>query len=275
MSRIVFVIITFVLIETASAQVLYGSVGEQKINSNFLTNVQLLYPDFALTPRKDVFVKNLEKLYILPKVNGDEARKRGLDTIPEIKAEIEFIKQLAEDKYLDFLLKSSKQTVVEVTQEEMKNYYAQHIMEFTPPAQFSFLKATLYDTSAVAIKAVKQKLDTYSKDETQLDEFKMGNKESYVIGFEKNKLVYPTQPEFKSLQGLQVKKTSEVMVESGFKVIYCITSKSDVTPKRFEEVREICRNNVQNQKQTLLNEALRKTALDKYPVFLDSNFFGQ
>jgi hypothetical protein len=65
------------------------------------------------------------------------------------------------------------------------------------------------------------------------------------------------------------------MMESGFKVMYCITSKSDVTPRQFEEVREICRNNVQNQKQTVLNEALRKTVLDKYPVVLDSNFFGQ
>jgi hypothetical protein len=57
--------------------------------------------------------------------------------------------------------------------------------------------------------------------------------------------------------------------------MYCITSKSDVTLKRFEDVREMYRNYVQNQKQTVLNEALRKTALDKYPVFLDSNFFGQ
>lgn len=257
------------------AQQVYGTIGAQKIDSSFLQAMHLLYPSFTLTPNAALFKKGLNNLYVQTKASADEARKLGIDKDTAIQKQLALVKQLAEDKWLELIMKTKMATPPTVTDAEAKDYYNQHLAEFTNPGKYSFLMAVLYDTSATNIKAAKQALETYAKSGNPPVGLKVGNTSTYLLTFEKNREIFPNQGNMGVVKTLKPLQISQPVTNGSNKIMFCVITKQDDQQLPFEQVKTLCRNQVLNEKTNAQATEATKQAMDKYPIELDTTFFHQ
>jgi len=253
----------------------YGSVGDVPIDDLFLQTLQFVHPEFSFTPDSVAFSGKLQKLYIYDRGFADEARKLGLDKNPEVQKYLERITRLIEDSYLARIYEQqlSKQKVT-ASEKEARDYYDNNITQFTEPGTYSYLWASLHDTSDANIRDVREKLKTYMKLGTALDEFKMGSPETYSMAFEKERTIRPDDHMYHEIHDGE---PGEIIGPffSGEKMMMIVLI--DKTPEKvtpFSEVAELCRQNVISEKANAMIQETREKALSEYPINLNKSFFS-
>ncbi len=250
-----------------------GTIGKNQIDDVFLSTLQFVHPEFAFSPDSLDFTRRLFKSYILPEAYADTARKLGLDKDPEIKRQLEIVKRLAENNYLAMIYQKKQVITCDITDAEAKQYYDVNRAQFTEPGTYSFLQAYISDTSKATIKKVKDMLMTYSKMGTSLDQFKIGAEGQYSINFEKNLTLRPTDTYYKYLKNAKPNElVGPIKIDINIIMLVLIEMTPEKT-KSFNEVKEICRQNVKMEKSNLKELEFRKKATDKYPIKLNKKYF--
>jgi|ERR1043165_715178 hypothetical protein len=251
----------------------FGKVGEQQIDQKFVDAVQLLNPDFALSQSAETFKAMVTKNYALPIFYAEEARKMGLDKNPEIIKEIELVKQLAENKLLTFLYEKHKADSLIVSDADGLAYYQQHKSEFTIPANYTYIHATIFDSTAANLRLIYKKLEPYTKGTPATEEIKEFIKGVYFLTYESNRTVYPYMPEYAAMKDLPLKTISKPTRQGDDLNFYVIISGTPAGLKPFEMVKEQCKEQVRNARIATVDDKLKRQAIEKYPVTLSSDFF--
>ena len=252
----------------------YGTVGDVPIDDFFLRTLQFVHPEFSFTPDSAAFVRKLQKFYIYELAFADEARKVGLDKDPEVKAALERIKMLIENAYLakeySKYMASQKLTV---SDKEARAFYENNINQFTEPGIYSYLWAILHDTTEANIEAVREKLITYVKLGTALDEFKMGSPGTYSMAFEREQTIRPGDPLYEKVHDSQPGEVIGPFNSEGQMMMIVVVERTPEKVIPFSEVKEVCRQNVRAKKLAVAMDKIRKNAMKKYPISFSPRYF--
>lgn len=252
----------------------YGTVSDVPIDNFFIKTLQFVHPEFAFTPNSAAFTGKLQKAYIYDRAFAEEARKTGLDKDPEVARFLERIKHLIEDQYLARVYeKSFSSKDITVTDAEARAFYNENIGLYTEPGEYSYLWATIHDSSKANIKSVREKLKTYSKLGSSLDEFKMGSKKTYSMAFERARAVRPGENLYEAVKSAKLMEIVGPFRSGNELFMIVVTGRSPENVKPFAEVKEICLERVRNQKGNKANSELRKRAMEQYPVSLNPKYF--
>jgi hypothetical protein len=249
----------------------YGQVGKQVITPEFIELLQLINPEFGLTPDAKAFESKLEKYYILQKASADSIRKTKLYSDPTLKRNIELIKALAEEKYLSTVYSKTKDVSFSASDAEARSYYDQHKNDFVTPGSYTYLYASILDTVKYPVSDISKKMKVYADAIT--DEFKVGNKDEYYIVLFKNHTLYPTDQETKRVAQLKEGEGSLPYKDGDRTALYFLIKKQNSSTQPFEQVKETCRNMMINEKRSMAEEAFRTKMLKDYQILLNSNFF--
>ena len=252
----------------------YGTVGDVPMDDFFLQTLQFVHPEFSFTPDSVAFVSKLQKAYIYDLAFADEARKVGLDKDPEVKAALERIKMLIENAYLaqEYRKYMASQKVT-VSDKEARAFYENNISQFTEPGVYSYLWATIHDTSKANIKVVREKLKTYSKLGTALDEFKMGSPGTYSMVFERGQTIRPGNPLYERIRDAELEEIVGPFDSEGQLMMIVVVERTPEKIIPFSEVKEICRQNVVAEKVNAAMDRIRKDAMKEYPISFSPQYF--
>jgi len=255
----------------AQKNIVFGKIGNQVIDQDFITAIQLLNPEFAFNPDKAVFSQQLLKDYILNKAHADEARLKKLNEDSVVKKNIELIKQLVTDKYLALLIaKQGFDPGYTVSDAEARSYYNAHLPLFVTPGQYSYLTAEIADTISYPAEDIKKKMKQYASMIT--DEFKTGDNEKYTIIFTKSRSVSIYDAQYPLLSKLKDGDFA-TDVDGKRKVIYLLMTKTPEVVQPFEKVKESCASTLLNEKRNKSYTEFIEKAKEKYPVSLTSDLF--
>jgi len=252
-----------------------GMIGKTEIDGVFLSTLQFVHPEFAFSPDSLDFTKRLFKSYVLSEAYADTARKLGLDKDPEIKRQLEIVKRLAENNYLAMIYQKNQVETIDITDAEAKKYYDENLIQFTEPGTYSFLQAYLTDTSMATIKKVKDLLTTYSKMGSSLDQFKIGAEGQYSINYEKNLTLRSGDQYYQYFKNAKQNEMIGPITQDKNKIMLVLIEMVQEKTKPFNEVKEICRQNANMEKLNQKEIEFRKKAVDKYPLKLNKEYFGE
>ncbi len=255
----------------AQTNVVLGKVGHQVIDQNFIDVMQILNPEFGYTPDSAAFAQRLFKAYSLIEANAEKARIKKLNENSEVKKNIELIRQLAEDRYLSFLLGKGTDIIYGATDEEALAYYNVHSALYTIPGTYSYFVATISDTVSHPIADVKKQLKQYASFVT--DEFKAGDGNSLQISFQKDKKLTPDFSEFEMMSKLRENDFAEIVTKENTKVLYLLIKKTASQIDPFQSVKENCKGNVINEKRIRANDDFVKSVWEQFPLLLNEQYF--
>ncbi|MBP7076226.1 MAG: peptidyl-prolyl cis-trans isomerase [Bacteroidales bacterium] len=249
----------------------YGTVGEQIINENLIKVIQIVYPEFTFSPDVKSFESRVKKYYTVPKVAAERAREMGLDKSPQVQQELALLHQTIEEKYLSALYYSEISNNIDVTIEESKNYYNTHLSDFTKPAEYSYFMALIYDTTQNTILKARDKLNSFAKSGKVESDLKYGDKESYIIIYQSNRVLTEQNREAAIIRSLNVGQISEPVLVNGMLSIFCVTGIKKEVVLPFDEVKEICAQQVKTIKINIATEQILEKAYEEYPVNMNTN----
>ncbi len=254
---------------------IYGKVNNQVINDGFIYAEQLINYDFSYNNISSIFVKNIEKYYVLNKIKAEHARVLKLDADSISKAEIELIKEIAVEKYLALKYDQYIPKSINISEEEIRNYYLKHKDEFVTHGQYSFLQAMIFDNSDSSISEVKKKIKFYAADQSMLDNFKLGNKDRFIISYERDRTIYQYMSEFKVFKNLSIMQFSDIITNGEYKYLYYILTKKDPVLQSYDEVKEICKSRIMSEKLDTINSQNNQILINKYKINIDYNYFNK
>lgn len=249
----------------------YGTVGDQSLNDNFIKVIQIVYPEFAFSPDAKSFESRIKKYYTVPKAAANRAREMGLDKSPQVQQELALLYQTIEEKYLSALYYNEINNSTQVTIEESKTYYNTHLSDFTKPAEYSYLVALVYDTTKNTIIKAGEKLNYFAKSGNAQNDLKYGDKESFIIICQSNRVLTEQNREAAIIRSLNVGQISEPVLVNGMLSIFCVTGIKKEVVLPFDEVKEICAQQVKTIKINIATEQILEKAYEEYPVNMNTN----
>jgi hypothetical protein len=274
MKNIVLALVLAVLITGFVKAQDIGTVGSTVINDEFVTAMKFVHPDFFLMSDSVFVQQNLGKSYVLPMILADTARKLGLDKEPSVKRQLDIVRKIVEDSYLAMIYEQNAIKNTEVSDIESKKYYDDHASQFTEWGYNSFLQAKITDTSAAIVKQVKDLLLSYSRKDTLLEGLRINADRKYFIYYEKRPGNMEFDPVFRSVKEAKQGEVSGPVTMGGTKMLSVLISKTPDKIKPFEEVKDLCRENVRKTKSSQAIDEYKKKAYAKYPIKVNKEYFS-
>ena len=270
----VFVMLLVGIIHAAYGQqnITFGKVGNQIIDQNFVSSIQLLNPEFSFNPYKEVFKSTLYKSYILSKAKADQVKKTALYKDSLVVKQLALVRQHAEEKYLASLYdQTNSMEKILVSDLEAREYYNNNSALYTAPGIYSFFTAIVEDTIKTPVADVQKQLKLYAS--IIKDEFKSREKDAYVITYDKARTYTASEMQYKIFSTMTAKDFKVTGNGANSAVIYLLTEKTKETIMPFEKVKEDCKAKIISEKQYLRQKAFEDAAKANYPVSLDSQYF--
>lgn len=244
---------------------------ELQADSLLFDRLQFVYPRF--NPKNDTLILKdlLFKYYSLSKFLGNEfADSVGIKENPTFKKELEYLLELVSERYLAERVKEHLVKMpVEVSEDEIKQYYTENLGRFTNPGTADFFivyakNNTLETRNAIeAVLMKKAELDTI--DINTLEKFEDGD---YALTAN---IQYPIQP---GINFYDVLISAEIGVVSGptqwgdrfVYILPIILMKPSI--KSLAEVEALCRSEVVALKKAKIWEKVEQRAVQLYPITL-------
>lgn len=214
------------------------------VNSSLLDNIQLLHPSFFYSDDSAVLRKNLEKNYLSYKVRSQDPVRNELEQDSAVmRQRREFLKMADELFWATIIEQRGAESQDTLTEVQIMAYYDTHKSEYLEPLSFTYWQAWVQsDDTAVLEQARLKMLELAGAQNAQKY---MG--EQYAINLEPDQELPTDHPLFGLLQSAAIQKVSgPVRVDSTFVMVY-LTERSGGSPLPFEQVRDRCRQALDNK----------------------------
>lgn len=235
---------------------------------------QYVFPELNNTGDSLNIAIQLHKLHSLNHYLASEARKKGYDTIADIKADLHKLTQVLTARYLaDQYRKNAPKEIVAVSDAEVKSYYLKNKHAYTQPGYTSYIKVYLTNTAETEKKA-RELLTPYLKNlPNGPDQIKKYDGEGVLLTYDHQMPLQNGYPYYQQL--LQAKKGELIgpITLPDQKVMLLVTDIKHPVEIPYEQVKDVCRNNLIQEKisQALKNQ--EQQSLELYPVILNPILF--
>jgi len=176
---------------TTNAQ-LPDTVNIISVDSNFIHCLKLISPEFELTDDYTFNRNTIYKHYLHYKTKAHKVRQKKLHEDSTIVSKINFIKELATEKYLSKLMDDHIYQNSNIKNREVKAYYTSHIGLYTEYGKISYIQVFLIDTSTELVSEVKKILSDFILSGKSGQELQKKEAAAYTMNYEKEHLNSPS-----------------------------------------------------------------------------------
>lgn len=264
--RLFLLSITCAIAITAIAQVSTVYVNEKKLDNDAVQAIQTIQPGFSLYGDSAAIAANTLKFYTLNKYLAEKVSAVNIDTSKVLLEKIALAKQVLEQKILAEEYISRQLSTINATTQEGEAYYKAHLEQFSISGNRNFFVAQTSDTSAKTLKEIKQFV-AEKKASRNKGDTKVVN-DTYFITYSN---YYSNNKQAPLYNEITLAKQDtwigpySLSGTNGF-FYYYIMDGTPETHTPYEQVKDICLQNVRNQKVAALQYEWSLQAQKMYAV---------
>ncbi|MCW3127282.1 MAG: hypothetical protein JWO03_2940 [Bacteroidetes bacterium] len=240
--------------------VIYGAIGTDTINKDFLTEVQGVNPHFHFSQQPDAFIVLLRTYVSTPEMKARLLKKMSVQDSLILDR---ILSNTYDSKLAEKYEKAEKEKLNQVPEAEIQAYYASHQNLYAKYGLCAYLKAELIDSSAATIAQVKKEM--LSADTKQAD-LKIKGEGRYVITNEGEHSFDPSNDLYTVIKNTPLHTVSTPVREWPDAPMHLILPyrKDEPKVKPLDEVRELCRQAIASEKLERYNEKLKADVFSRY-----------
>jgi len=243
-------------------------------NSTLYRLYQFVYPELFNNQDSLALKFQLHKLYSMQSYYEFLAKEKKIDTLRQTKNDLEQLFKILQTRYLAEYFRNNYSQTVNITEEEIRQYYERNKQQFETPGKASYIKVFIPRNASDGEKKARELLKMYMQHlPTQPDEVKKTEENGILLSYDHEMPLKNFNPFTPQLVNVKKGQLVGPFPYGEQNVILLVT---DITPsllRPFEEVKEICRANAISDKLSTLQREMEQKADSLFPVFIDPEMF--
>lgn len=230
--------------------------------------LQFADPGFFVPEDSVQLLQTLYKQHSVTKALAREAQRLGLDTLPVVAGDLALIQDLVKNRYLAQLMGNTvNQMVFEAKDSEVYDYYKKHISLFSETGKASYIKVFYRKENDEA--RARSEISKYQKNlPVSWEQITKLDADGLLLSSDFDMPLNNQQP---FTQYLENRKKGDVIGPFKFQDQYALLLLLDITPttpRPFNEVKDMCRSMLINEKKSKWFLDLEERAKREFPVIL-------
>lgn len=236
--------------------------------------LQFTDPGFYVPHDSIQLLQTLHKQHSVIKALAREAVRLGLDTLPDVRAELTLIQDLVRNRYLAQLMnRYANDMVFEVSDSEVYDYYKNNISVFSEMGKVSYIRV-MYKKPQDETRA-RAEVSKYQKNlPRSWSQITKMDADGIVLTSDFDIPLNNQQPFTKYLEG---KKKGDLIGPFRYQDQYVFLLVLDIVPTKpvpIKEVYEMCRSMLLNEKKSKWFIEFEERAKKEFPVILENIKFN-
>lgn len=230
--------------------------------------LQFADPGFFVPEDSVQLLQTLHKQHSVTKALAREAQRLGLDTLPDVAGDLALIQDLVKNRYLAQVMGNIvNSTVFEANDSEVYDYYKKHVSIFSETGKASYIKV-FYRREGDEARA-RAEISKYQKNlPVSWEQITKLDADGLFLSSDFDMPLNNQQPFTKYLEN---RKKGDVIGPFKFQDQYAVLLLLDITPttpRPFNEVKDMCRSMLINEKKSKWFLELEEKAKKEFPVIL-------
>lgn len=226
---------------------------------------QYVYPELSHLGDTSVLKTQLYKIYSLNRYYAELATRKGWDTLPQVKRDLEALYEILRMRFLADYYRQHAPQITPATEQEALNYYRKNLHFFTIPGKVSYIVVSYSAQTPEGEKRARALLEPYRRQRGQVSKLQQGD---LILTYEQDIPLQKGYPFYEELRKGQEGQILGPIEKGDRRWLFLITELVPDQTRPFESVKEACLQNATQEKRLELLRQEEEEAMRRYPVIL-------